>query len=90
MAVIKLEDEKEYYEKNSRKLDIDNDEVMKSKGIYPYVSKFDAATLDRFIICGFLQKKGKLAEVTRAKRRWFIMIASVPINGDEGQYVGPT
>ena len=90
MAVIKLEDEKEYYEKNARKLDIDNDEVMKSKGIYPYVSKFDPATLDRFIICGFLQKKGKLAEVTRAKRRWFIMIASVPINGDEGQFVGPT
>lgn len=37
MARIKLEDEKEQYRKLSNKMDIKNDEVMKCKGIYPYI-----------------------------------------------------
>lgn len=44
MTRIKLEDERDHYMKNSRKMDTKNDEVMKCKGIYPYVQKFDAKT----------------------------------------------
>lgn len=41
---IKLEVEKDHLEKFSNKIDIKNDEVMKCKGIYPYLIKFDAKT----------------------------------------------
>lgn len=35
-------------------------------------------------------KKGKLAKVTRAKTRWFIMISSVALNGEPVDKPGPT
>ncbi|CAD8178630.1 unnamed protein product [Paramecium pentaurelia] len=87
---IKLEVEKDHLEKFSNKIDIKNDEVMKCKGIYPYLIKFDAKTQDQFIICGFLMKKGKNTTFTRAKKRWFIMMSSVCITGQETDKVGPT
>lgn len=54
---------------------------MKCKGIYPYLTKFDARAQEQFIICGFLMKKGKNTTLSRSKKRWFIMISSVPVNG---------
>jgi len=38
--------------------------------------------IDKYVMCGFLMKKGALNKVTVAKKRWFLLIASVPINGE--------
>lgn len=34
-------------------------------------------------MCGFLLKKGKISHLTVAKRRWFFLISSVPVNGEK-------
>lgn len=85
-----MEVEKDHLQRISSKIDIKNDEVMKCKGIYPYLIKFDARTQEQFIICGFLMKKGKNTTLTRSKKRWFIMISSVCISGQPTDKQGPT
>lgn len=63
---------------------------MKSKGLYAYLEKFDPQKFRQFVKCGFLLKKGKMAKLTKAKKRWFILISSVSLLGDDSNIQGPT
>jgi hypothetical protein len=81
MNRIKLEEEKNNYEKVQHSIEEKNEEVLRAKGIYPFITKYDRDVVDKHVICGFLMKKGKLAKLTVAKKRWFFMISSVIING---------
>ena len=44
---------------------------------------FMLKVISQHVICGFLMKKGKVAKLSVAKKRWFFMISSVTINGDK-------
>lgn len=78
-----MDKEKQDIENNQEEQDVKNEEVMKSKGLYAYLEKFDPQKFRQFVKCGFLLKKGKMAKLTKAKKRWFILISSVSLIGDD-------
>lgn len=54
------------------------------------MEKFDAQKFNQFVKCGFLYKKGKMAKLTKAKKRFFIVISSVSLLNDDANLIGPT
>ncbi|CAD8088562.1 unnamed protein product [Paramecium primaurelia] len=89
-ASIMIDKEKQQTQDKFQENEIKNEEVMVSKGLYAYLDKFDSQKFAQFVKCGFLYKKGKIASLTKAKRRWFIIISSISLLGDDAQIQGPS
>ncbi|KAM3137016.1 hypothetical protein pb186bvf_010929 [Paramecium bursaria] len=81
---IKIEEEQEYLKKHQQ-----SDDILKSKGLYHYLNKFNQDILEKFVFCGFVLKKGKLQKITSAKKRWVLLIGSVPLTGEQSKLKGP-
>lgn len=47
--------------------------------------KYDRNVIERYVICGFLKKKGNLAKLTLSKHRWFFLMSSVPVSGESDE-----
>ncbi|CAD8093295.1 unnamed protein product [Paramecium sonneborni] len=88
-ASIMIDQEKQAVQDKFQENEIRNEEVMKAKGLYAYLDKFDSKKFTQFVKCGFLYKKGKIASLTKAKRRWFIIISSISLLGDDANIQGP-
>ncbi|CAD8162978.1 unnamed protein product [Paramecium octaurelia] len=88
-ASIMMDQEKQEVQDKFQENEVKNEEVMKAKGLYAYLDKFDSKKFAQFVKCGFLYKKGKIASLTKAKRRWFIIISSVSLLGDDANIQGP-
>lgn len=82
MKKIQMEKEKRIIEETSLLRKIENDEILKKKGLKTYLSDINKEVLDKRIIMGYLYKKGQ-KQNTKFQKRWFILISSKTLFSNE-------
>ena len=82
MKKIQEEKEKRIIEETSLLRKIENDEILKKKGLKSYLSEFSKEVLEKCSIMGYLHKKGQ-KQNTKFQKRWFLLISSKTIFSNE-------
>lgn len=78
---IQLEKEKIIFEENKMRKKIENDEILRKKGLKKNLEDIPYAILMPRMILGYLHKKGQ-QQTSKFQKRWFFLISSKPIFND--------